>query len=194
MDQQPSATDDRTFVRRVLIVLGLVAVVFLAWQLRHVVVMLFGAVVVAAVFRSLADPICRWTRLPSGVTVAIAVALVFGVVGLIGIFFGSAISDQIKMLGSSLPEAWASLEARVGGNDFLRRMLETARDSTTGSVGNFGRIIMSAGNAAADALVVIFGGIFLAAQPRLADQLRPATGRHFRFASILSWSRLPVDP
>ncbi|QIK79196.1 AI-2E family transporter [Sphingomonas piscis] len=166
MAQPSQSIDDRMFVRRVLIVIGLVALALLAWQLRQVVVMLFGAVVVAAVFRSLADPICRWSRMPSGVSVAIAVAIVFGALALLVAFFGVEVRGQIDQLGATLPEAVKSLEERVGDNDFVRRALATAREGASGGIGNFGRIIMSIGNAAADALVIIFGGIFLAAQPR----------------------------
>ena len=50
---QPSG--ERQFVRRVLIVLGLAALFFLLWQLRILFLMLFGAIVVATIFRSVAD-------------------------------------------------------------------------------------------------------------------------------------------
>jgi len=169
MEQQSRPDDDRTFVRRVLIVLGLVALVLLAWQLRAVLVMLFGAVVVATVFRSLSDPICRWTRLPSGVSVAISVAFVFAIIGALAAIFGAQIGGQVKLLANTLPDAWKSLESRIGGGGFgdqLRQMLESARSSANGSFANFGRMVMSLGSGIADALVVIFGGIFLAAQPR----------------------------
>jgi len=166
MEQRSRAADDRIFIRRVLIVLGLVALVLLAWQLRAVLVMLFGAVVVATIFRSLADPICRWSRLPSGVSVAISVAIVFGVlVGLVAIF-GTQLAGQVTLLATSLPDAWKSLQAQLGGSGVLHQVLESARQSTSGTIANFGGFIMSVGSAVADTLVVIFGGIFLAAQPR----------------------------
>src|SRR5690349_21517365 len=122
--------DDRTFVRRVLIVLALVALVLLAWELREVLVMLFGAVVVATVFRSLADPICRWSRLPSGVSVAIAVAIVFAIVGTLLAIFGAHIGGQIQLLSKTLPDAWKSLEERMGDAGLggqLEHLFQSAR-------------------------------------------------------------------
>jgi predicted PurR-regulated permease PerM len=166
MDQHSRARDDRLFVRRVLIVLGLLALFFLAWELRALLVMLFGAVVVATVFRSIADPIHQWARLPNGVSVALAVAIVFGLLGVLFAVFGAQIGSQIALLSKTLPSAWESLQARVGDSGLLRQAMEHVRQSTGGGVGNLGRTIMSAGSAIADALVVIFGGIFLAAQPR----------------------------
>ena len=51
MAEAKSTMTDRLFVRRVLIVLGLAAVFFLLWQLRMLLLMLFGAIVVATIFR-----------------------------------------------------------------------------------------------------------------------------------------------
>jgi predicted PurR-regulated permease PerM len=167
MSKQPTPVSDRVFVRRVLIVIGLVALAMLAWHLRAVVVMLFGAIVVATVFRSVSDPICRLSRLPSGVAVALAVALVFGLIGTLIAIFGAQIGGQVKLLSQTLPDAWKSLEERlanIGLGGQLEQMFESARANAGGT--NFGRIIISVGNGIADALVVIFGGIFLAAQPR----------------------------
>ena len=45
-------SSEHQFVRRVLIVLGLTALVLLAWHLRTLLLMIFGAVVVATIFRS----------------------------------------------------------------------------------------------------------------------------------------------
>jgi hypothetical protein len=47
-----------------LIAIGLAALAVLAWQLRTVVVLLFGAVVMATVVRALADPLSKHLRLP----------------------------------------------------------------------------------------------------------------------------------
>lgn len=181
MAKQSGAAADTLFVRRVLITIGLVALALLAWQLRAVLVMLFGAVVVATVFRALADPICRWTRLPSGVSVAIAVAIIFGVLVGLGAIFGTQLAGQVSLLATSLPDAWKSLENQAGGNGFLRDILQSVRDSASGGIGSVGPLLMSFGNALADTLVVIFGGIFLAAQPRFyksgAIKLVPAAKR-----------------
>ena len=72
---RPSATT-ASFVRRVLIVLGLVASFLLAWQLRIVLLMLFGAVVVATDLPGAGRPDPQAdTRLPDGVAVALSILL-----------------------------------------------------------------------------------------------------------------------
>lgn len=176
--------DTARFVRRVLIVLTLAALFFLLWQLRGLVLMLFGAIVIATVFRALADPVRRWTGVPEGVSVGIAVMFVAAVIGGIGFLFGSQISTQFRTLTEALPQAWDALESRIGGLGFdgdLRSWLSGGGTGGTGMLSSIGRMVMSVSSGIADTLVVIFGGIFLASQPRLyrsgAIKLVPAARR-----------------
>jgi len=159
--------DDRTYVRRVLIALGLALLLFIFWQLRGLLLMLFGAVVVATVFRSLADRIARWTGLRESIAVAASILLILAVVLLMALLFGQNLSRQVATLDQTLPAAWRSFETRVaelGLADELKRVVDGARQSL--SPAGYGRAVLSFGNAVAEALVVLFAGIFLAAQPR----------------------------
>ena len=158
---------DRQFIRRVLIVIALVAVAFLLWQLRTVVIMLFGAVVIATVFRALADVIKKWLRLPDAAAVALSITLILGSLAGIVFVFGGQISDQVASLTKALPDAWRLLQARIadlGFGDPFAAMGGGDRPNA-GRPGGVGRFVMSIGGGIADTLVVIFGGIFLAAQP-----------------------------
>ena len=74
---------------------------------------------------------------------------------------------QLRTLAEAVPVAWRSFEERVGDmglGDQLAGVVDSARPGD-GSATGFGRFLMSVGSGVADALVVIFGGIFLAAQP-----------------------------
>lgn len=160
--------DDRTFVRRTMIVLVLAAVAILLWHLRSLLLMLFGAVVVATVFRALADRIVKLTGWRDGLALALAIGLTLGgLAGLIALF-GQQIGLQLDTLRETLPAAWRSFEERVGDiglGDQLRQIVEGVRQSS-GSFASLSSAILSVGNAIAEVLVVLFGGIFLALQPR----------------------------
>ena len=179
MAKPPAHSADRQFVRRVLIVLGLGALFFLLWQLRTVVIMLFGAVVVATVFRALADLLRKWLRLPDWIAVALSVLLIFGIIGGLVTLFGSQVSQQAHVLADALPKAWQSFERRIGEMG----LGEALRNASLGggTVTNLGQTIMSIGSGLADVVIVIFGGIFLAAQPNFyrigAIKLVPQTKR-----------------
>ena len=182
-DQPGKPIDDRTFVRRTMIVLGLAALAYLAWELRNLLLMLFGAVVVATIFRALADRICKLTKWREGPVVALSIVLVLGVfVGLIALF-GTHIAQQLHTLRETLPVAWQSFELRVGDlglGEQLRQLAEGVRQSS-GSFANLSRALLSIGNGIAEVLIVLFGGMYLAAQPRVykagAIKLVPSSKR-----------------
>lgn len=160
--------DDRTFVRRTMIVLALAAVAILLWHLRSLLLMLFGAVVVATVFRALADRIVKLTGWRDGLALALAIGLTLGGLGGLIALFGQQIGLQLDTLRETLPAAWRSFEERVGDiglGDQLRQIVEGVRQSS-GSFASLSSAILSVGNAIAEVLVVLFGGIFLALQPR----------------------------
>ena len=159
---------EHQFIRRALIVLGLVALFFLVWQLRIVLLMLFGAVVVATIFRAVADLICRYTRVPNAIATALAILFVLGAVGTLVALFGAHVADQVATLRQTLPAAWHALEARIGNfglSQQLDRLVASIATPGGGSLSGFGRALISIGGGIADLVVVIFAGIYLATQP-----------------------------
>ena len=161
--------DDRTFIRRTLITLALAAIAVMIWQLRSLFLMLFGAIVVATVFRALADRIQRLTKCREGLAVTVAILLILGTIAALIAIFGTYVAQQVRLLGQTLPLAWHSFEERIGDlglGDQLRRLAEGIRQSS-GSFANLSAAVMSIGNGIAEMLIVLFGGIYLAAQPRV---------------------------
>lgn len=162
------ADSEHIFVRRVLIVLGLAACFFLVWELRILLLMLFGAIVIASIFRAVADLICKYTKLPNGVSTALSIILVLGSVAALIALFGSHVATQVQTLRETLPAAWKTLEQRIGDIGLsaqLDKFVATITSPGGGSLSGFGRTLLSIGSGLADLLVVIFAGIYLATQP-----------------------------
>ena len=163
----PEASE-RLFVRRVLIVLGLATLFFLAWHLRSLLLMFFGAVVIASIFRAIADAISRATGWRSGVGTALSILVVLGSVAALIALFGAHVREQVNILGEQLPGAWRALETRIGDYGFgnqLERLMATVTTPGGSSLSTFGRTLLSVGTGLADFIVVIFAGIYLATQP-----------------------------
>ena len=195
-DKPPAKLSERVFVRRVLIVLGLGALFFLAWQLRTLLLMLFGAIVIASIFRAVADWICKVTRVPAVVGTGLSIVLVLGGVGALLALFGAHIGQQFQNLREALPEAWQALEARVGDFGFagqLERLVATISTPGGGSLSGFGRTLLSIGSGIADLVVVIFAGIYLATQPNFyragAIKLVPQAKRKIAAEAMLESER-----
>ena len=151
------------FITRVAIVVGAAALVFVMWQIRHALILVFAGVVVAVIVSAIADPLCRRLNARRGVAVIFSTFLILGLIGTF-VWLGmpefqaqggellSQLPDSLgeldRMLGSWLPE-----EAMTGGGfmgDLARRL---ASWSTT----------MVA--AATTVVLVIVAGIFLATHP-----------------------------
>lgn len=196
MAEEKSRMTDRLFVRRVLIVLGLAALFFLVWQLRMLLLMLFGAVVIATIFRAVADAICRFTRLPNTVATILSVLIILGTLaGLIAVF-GAHVGQQVKTLRETLPDAWHALEQRIGDIGLAEqfdRLVATISTPGGGSLSGFGRTLLSVGSGIADMLVVIFAGIYLATQPNFyrtgAIKLVPPARRKIATEAMLESER-----
>ena len=191
---QPSS--ERLFVRRVLIVLGLAALFYLLWQLRILFLMLFGAIVIASIFRAVADAITRFTRIPGGIATALSVLLVLGTLAGLTALFGAQIGQQLQTLRETLPAAWKTVEQRIGDvglSQHLDRLVASITTPGGGSLSGFGRALLSIGSGIADFVVVIFAGIYLATQPNFyrtgAIKLVPPARRKVAAEAMLESER-----
>ena len=187
---------EHIFVRRVLIVLGLATVFFLVWQLRILLPMLFGAIVIASIFRAVADLICKYGKLPNGVSTALSIILVLGSLGALIAVFGSHVGQQVQSLRETLPAAWTLLEQRVGDMGLstqLDQLVATVTDPGGGGLSGFGQTLLSIGGGFADLVVVIFAGIYLATQPNFyrmgAIKLVPPLRRKLAAEAMLESER-----
>jgi predicted PurR-regulated permease PerM len=187
---------EHIFVRRVLIVLGLATIFFLVWQLRILLLMLFGAIVVASIFRAIADLLCKYARLSNAVATGLSILLILGSIAALIALFGQQVGQQVQGLRETLPDAWRDLEARIGDmglSDQMDRLMASITTPGGGSLSGFGRTLLSIGSGLADLLVVIFAGIYLATQPNFyrigAIKLVPPTRRKIAAEAMLESER-----
>jgi predicted PurR-regulated permease PerM len=163
------AGEDTTYVRRALIVIALAALALLLWQLRTVLVLLFGAVVIGTVIRAVAEPFSKHLRLPDGVAVLVSVLVLVAI--LVGIcwLMGRQIVVQTDALTQTLPRALDQLDRWVASyglsHPFTTWLAQLHQNGST-LVSRFGSWLSAASSAVANFLIVFFGGAFLASQPR----------------------------
>lgn len=163
MAQQES--DLSTFIPRVLVTIALAGLAWIAWQYRALLLLIFGAVLVAVIFGLIAEPAHRRLRLPRGLALAFAVLLVLGVFALALWMFGAEIFRQAEQLNTLIPAAWQSLQARLESWGLADGVREAMGGS--GLMSNVSQMAMTIGGGIANLILVIVAGIFLAAQPDL---------------------------
>lgn len=160
----------RLIVRVMLTAVAIFVVLAAVWKLLGLLVLVFGAVVVAVLIRALADWIGERTPLSAGWSVAAAVLFMIAVLGAVGVAFGSRIQGQFVDLLETLPPAWKALNASVEampGGQYLMRAMENASPPNSGFFASAGTIVLTVGGAVVNFILVLFGAVFLAGNPHL---------------------------
>lgn len=169
---------DAEFVRRAWLSVGIAigSVLFLAvlWLASHVFLVFFAGVLLAILLRLPVDWLQAHTRLGEGAALAATLLGLAGLLVLFGWLFAVPVGGQVEQLASALPAAFDKLR------DWL---LDSQWGMLTGLLGGAGEpkfdmellgratgVISSTFSALASVVVVLFIGIYLAAQPRLYER------------------------
>src|SRR5688572_27110834 len=102
-----STTDD--FARRVLIVALWVALALLAWRLVDLLILVFGAVVLATMLRALSALLEGHARVPPGWSLLATVLLVVGLLVGGAWWMGDPVAEQFAKLRERLPASLAAV-------------------------------------------------------------------------------------
>jgi predicted PurR-regulated permease PerM len=158
---EPSSSD-ALFVRRVLIFVGITALAVALYALSDILLLAFGAVLVAVVLRTLARPIEAGTPLNERLALLAAGLGILAVLVGTGVLFGAQISGQLVNVIHSVPAAAESLSKTV---PFLR-VSELVQGSAVGELllnaFSWGTTVFGA---VAAFVVVIVAGIYTAIKP-----------------------------
>jgi len=162
-------SDLRDFVVRVAVVAGAVAMLFLAWQARQALLLIFAAVVVAAIFDAVSRPFRQWANVSRRWAMVLAAITIAAALGLVGWLVGSRVAGQFGQLVSALQQAeplirgWLGLDgsggnsgsgSSGGGEASMAPYLDWAMSAASwgfGAVGALGSLVL-----------VIVAGYFLA--------------------------------
>jgi predicted PurR-regulated permease PerM len=164
---------DAVFLRRLLTVATLAAGVVLLIRLADVVLLIFGAVLVALLLHAIAGPLRARTPLGRTGALAIAVLIVTIAVTAAAWTFGQQLESQLASLTELVPRAWSQLEIRLSRSPLGAAVLKELY-SLPGPGGDWfapvPRLVAEAAGAVATAVIVSFAGLYLAFHPRAYAQ------------------------
>ena len=151
------------------VVVAIVTIFVLAWYLRVVLLLVFGAIIFAVLIRSLARPLIRRV----GVKERWAVLIVVLVLALIlaGAFwlFGQQVATQLQGLSERLPQAKDSavawLESTTAGKYILEQAQEVSPDQSW--LKNASSFFAVGASTLGHLVLMFFAGVYLAANPTL---------------------------
>lgn len=165
-----SASALRSYTFRVLIALALVALGILLWQLSGLLLLVFGAVVVSALLRAIVGPVTRLTGLPEGLALGLTIAALLAGLALLMWAFGWQLAVQVATLRQTLPGAWEHFQTWLSDSPLgptVEALAQRTQSSVAGLASRAGALAMSATGGVANLFLVLVGGVYLAAQPRL---------------------------
>ena len=188
------AVRDALFIKRVLITVGIVllalALALLLWWGIRVLLVGFAGVLIAVLLRSIAVGIHKLTRLPVGWSLGVTCLLLVGL--FVGIYFLIApdVVEQTAQLADRLPKAVEKLKERINQSKMGQQLTKLAERASPGGGGaapttqpiqQARKLLSTTVGVVVNVVVVLFIGLFLAAQPRLyingLSSLFPPAGR-----------------
>lgn len=145
----------------------------IAAKLASLWILIFGSIVVAVVLRSIADPLVKRLRLPSGLAVGLAVLIVLSILSGIGFLFGRQIFNQVEDLSTTLPRAWATVQARWAAWPFASVVLDQLKGLGAEAGPALARapgVALAMVSGFATLLLVLVAGVFLAVHPQASRE------------------------
>lgn len=168
-----AAPDTGTFTGRVAIVAFVVVAILLVFALRHVLLLVFGAILIAVGLRGLAGAIQRRARLKKAGALALAALIIVGVLGGMFYLLGAQISAQVSQLTETLPAAWSGFRERLQQNEYAASIVDELERAFSGTNGGelgayarrIGAFTMSAAGATLEFFLVLVAAVFFAVNP-----------------------------
>jgi predicted PurR-regulated permease PerM len=159
---------DAELIRKTLIVLGLILLVLLLWTLSDVLLLAFGAVLVAIFLHASAGALVHYLHVPGRWSLALASLLILvaflAVIALFGTQIRSQFSNVVEQLPSALDNFSKSLGLGAVSDDVLEIVSNASTSGLAMRLAGIGGAIL---NGLANFLLVVVAGLYIAAAPRL---------------------------
>ncbi|WP_194744159.1 AI-2E family transporter [Thermaurantiacus tibetensis] len=169
--ERPARAGEATRVfRNGLLFMAAVGTAVLLWQLSQLLLVAFACGVVAMMVSELAASLKRGLGLPFWL--AFTLAVVVPIAFIVGAFslFGAAMADQFAILLKSLPGALAAAQEMLMASEAGRRVLAEVPGLVPSGARVFElvqSVLSNVGTVLSMVAIILVGGIYLAAQPRL---------------------------
>lgn len=164
--------DDARFIRRVLWVILIGAIVAALYLARHLLILAFGSILIAIVIHAIAEVYATRLRLGHRPAMGMAVATVIGFLVALGWLFGVEFRSQVNTLVVALPGLLEQLQAYMSQTPVGAKVADAVRAAFAGSriAQDIGGIARGTGELLLNAVLVLFGAIFFAVDPRVYER------------------------
>lgn len=163
---------DARFVRRVLLLLVILAVTVALFRAGNLLILAFGAMLGAIVIHAVAQLGRDHLRLPGKPALIGAMLLVLAVIGALVWAFGIGFRDQLNLLVTALPGLLRQLAGWAGQSAVGAKLVDAIQAAFAGSrvAQDAGGVVQGAGELVLNALLVLIGSLFFAADPKIYER------------------------
>lgn len=167
----PDAADAR-FIRRVLILIVIAAVVAALVRAGDLLILAFGSMLGAVVIHAVAEIGRERLRLSPKPALVGAIIAVLGAIGFLLWLFGVQFRPQVNLLVTRLPGLIDQLDAWLGRSPVGAKIADAVRAAFAGSrvAQDIGGLVQGAGEMMLNALLVLIGALFFAADPKIYER------------------------
>ncbi|SCX97482.1 AI-2E family transporter [Microvirga guangxiensis] len=159
---------DAEFVRKTFIVMGLGLLALLLWKLADVLLLAFGAILVALILHTSADALVRYARVPERWGLWMASIIIFVIFLSLIALFGTQIRAQFSNVVERLPFVIDNFSKNLGFGAVSDDLNEIVNNMPSGGlatrIAGIGGAVLSGFT---DFLLVVIAGIYIAASPNL---------------------------
>ena len=168
----PSPRDnfERRIFRATVVVLATAGAAYMLWLLVDLLLLLFACALVSLILLTITDAIRSRSGMPFGVALGLSVIGTLGLIGGAFWFFGATMQGEFAELATRLPAAWAQVQVRLQTSTVGAAILERApglAPSGQTIVNIVTTTLAAIGGALSGLTIVLIGGLYLAAQPKL---------------------------
>ncbi|WP_425228235.1 AI-2E family transporter [Sphingomonas sp.] len=164
--------DDARFVRRLLLLILVAAVVLALYRAGDLLILAFGSMLGAIVIHAVAEMYRDRLRLPKRPALLAAIATVVAVIGFLAWLFGVEFRGQVNLLVVRLPGLLDQLAAWAGQSPVGAKLVDAVRVAFAGSrvAQDAGGLVQGAGELLLNAILVLIGALFFAADPKVYER------------------------
>lgn len=163
---------DARFVRRVLWIALIVALIAALYLAQHLLILAFGSVLVAIAIHAIADVYEARLHAPRRPAMGLAILSVLGFIGFLGWLFGVEFRSQVNVLVERLPGLVQQLDAYMSQSPVGEKVADAVQAAFAGSrvAQDIGELARGVGELLLNTVLVLFGAIFFAVDPKVYER------------------------
>jgi predicted PurR-regulated permease PerM len=164
--------DDTRFIRRVVILIVMAALVTALFRAGDLLILAFGSMLGAIVIHAIADLYHDHLRVPRKGALALGMATTLAAIGFLGWLFGVAFREQVNLLIERTPVILDQFAAWLSRSAVGAKVVDAARAAYAGSQAarDISGLVRGAGEIALNALLLLVGAFFFAADPKVYER------------------------